>query len=164
MAASTPLMEHTKEIRQEHDYLLGQLELLDNALGRVQCYSEVYANLEGTSEASDIATRLLETVLRHFDHEERTILPALNRHYPAFTREMQRQHDGIRRLLQRFTTDLLYLSQADDLEEAVGTLKEEGDDLARKMVAHMEAEERRYHLLNESSAEEDWGKCERLNV
>ncbi len=164
MATSAALQEHTREIRQEHDYLLGQLELLDGALGKVQCYSEVYANFEGTSEASDIATRLLETVLRHFDHEERTILPALQRHYPSFVREMQRQHDGIRRLLQHFTTDLLYLGQAEDVDEAVRTLKDEGDELGRKMVAHMEAEERRYHLLNESNAEEDWGNCERLNV
>jgi hypothetical protein len=162
--ATAALVEHTREIRQEHDLLLGQLELLENALGRVQCYAEVYANFEGTGEASEIATRLLETVLRHFEHEERTILPALNRHYPSFVREMQRQHDAIRRLLQHFTTDLLYLGQAEDCEEAVRNLKEEGDDLARKMVAHMEAEERRYHLLQESSPEEDWGKCERLNV
>ena len=162
--ASAALMEHTKEIRQEHDYLLGQLELLDTALGRVQCYSEVYANFEGAGEASDVATRLLETVLRHFDHEEKTLLPALSRHYPSFVREMQRQHDGIRRLLQHFTTDLLYLGQADDVEEAVRNLKEEGDELARKMVAHMEAEERRYPLLEEPGTEEDWGKCERFNV
>lgn len=162
--ATAAILEHAKEIRQEHDHLLGELEKLDVALGRVQCYSEVYANLEGTGEASEIATRLLETVMRHFEHEERTILPALSRHYPSFVREMQRQHDGIRRLLQHFTTDLLYLGQAEDVDEAVKNLKDEGEDLARKMVAHMEAEERRYYLLNEKTGEDDWGKCERLNV
>jgi hypothetical protein len=162
--ATATLHEHTLEIRQEHDHLLGEIEKLDDALGRISCYSEVYANFEGAGEACGVATHLLETVLRHFADEERTILPALGRHYPAFAREMQRQHDGIRRQLQRFTTDLLYLGSADDPSEAIQTVKDEGEEFARSMVAHMQAEERRYHLLAPAAAEEDWGKCERLNI
>ncbi|MBI2677600.1 MAG: hemerythrin domain-containing protein [Candidatus Koribacter versatilis] len=152
------LLEHATNIRQEHDYLLGELETLEAALARVNCYSEVYATFEGAGEACGVATRMLETVLRHFDHEERTILPALGRTYPTFVSEMQRQHDGIRRQLQRFTTDLLYLSQAEDPNEAIQNVKDEGEELARSMVAHMQAEERRYHLLAPKAAEaDDWG-------
>jgi len=166
MTSSQALLEHATTIRQEHDYLLGELESLEGALGRVTCYSEVYANFEGAGEACGIATHMLETVLRHFDHEERTILVALGRHYPTFAREMQRQHDGIRRQLQRFTSDLLYLSQAEDPSEAIQNVKAEGEELARAMVAHMQSEERRYHLLapEPTEAENDWGKCERFNI
>jgi len=147
MTTSQALLEHATTIRQEHDYLLGELESLEGALSRVTCYSEVYANFSGAGEACGIATRMLETVLRHFDHEERTILPALGRTYPTFAGEMQRQHDGIRRQMQRFTSDLLYLSQAEDPAEAIQNVKDEGEELARSMVAHMQAEERRYDAL-----------------
>ena len=169
MTTAQALLDHATTIRQEHDYLLGELETLENALGRVSCYSEVYANFEGAGEACGIATHMMETVLRHFAHEERTVLPALGRDYPTFAKEMQRQHDGIRRQLQRFTTDLLYLSQAEDPSEAVETVKQEGEDLARSMVAHMQTEERRYHLLapeakSTTDVEAEWGDCERLNI
>src|SRR5438045_11841 len=153
MSTSQALLEHANTIRQEHDYLLGELETLESALARVSCYSEVYANFDGAAEACGVATRMMETVLRHFDHEEHTILKALSRHYPTFAGEMQRQHDGIRRQMQRFTSDLLYLSQAEDPSEAIQNVKEEGDELARSMVAHMQAEERRYHLLGPDPGE-----------
>src|SRR5438309_9426333 len=79
MSTSQALLEHANTIRQEHDYLLGELESLESALARVSCYSEVYANFDGAAEACGVATRMMETVLRHFDHEEHTILKALGR-------------------------------------------------------------------------------------
>lgn len=167
MAQALALTEHARQIQQEHDYLLGQLNQLQAALARMQCYSEVFASYDGAEDASRIATRMLETILRHFEHEEKTILIALGRRSPAFAREMQRQHDGIRHAMQAFTTDLLYLQQADDPAEAIQHVKDEGEQVTRMMVAHMDAEERRYYLLKDnegSDPEEEWGNCERFNV
>jgi len=138
------------ELKGEHAEMISRLAALNSALDSLICYSEVYADLAGVGPAQELARWLAVRLPEHFLSEETGILAEIARLGPqdaAFSQDMKRQHHEIARHLEAFGKAANAFQTAEDLQQSIRDLKEEGEALSSFMAAHMGAEERKYSAL-----------------
>lgn len=145
MATFTPAFRtDTKKVHFEHQALITELTELDAALDELVCYSEVYANLATAQQVCRCGRHLAEVLPAHFGREEATVLTTVARVSPelaAFAIEMKHQHDQLRARLISFCRAVEQLEAAQDLDEAICNVKEQGKALARELTNHVVLEE-----------------------
>jgi len=132
------------EIHEEHLTLLEDLAQLDRGLDRLECYSEVFANLAEAERVKARGRRLTEQLPDHFRREEMTILTAASRVSPElaeFCSQMKAQHGDLLVRLTAFRAALDDFDRTDDLSEAIYQLKEQGKAFTRDLRWHVAAEE-----------------------
>jgi hemerythrin-like domain-containing protein len=134
----------THRVHGEHETLIDDLSHLDRALDRLDCYSEVFANLAGADEVHFYSRKLIEQLPGHFDREEATVLEPVARVSPpleVLVRELKKEHESLRSGLVAFSIALEELDAADDLYEAISQVKELGKDLVCEISRHVALEE-----------------------
>ena len=135
----------TISLQREHQELMKQLDLLDDALEQIVCYAEIFSDLATVNLAMGESRWIAEWLPRHQRHEETTVLETIAKMTPdltAFANEMRRQHDEMRLRLELLREHMEHIGEHRDLETAVAELKREGKDLTRMMRLHMSAEEK----------------------
>jgi hypothetical protein len=132
------------EIHEEHLTLLEELVQLDRGLDRLECYSEVFANLAGAEQVKDFGRRLAEQLPEHFQREEETILAAASQVSPELKElcsELAGEHAELLGRLARFRSALEELDKAEDIDQAVWHLKGAGRELTNYLREHVIREE-----------------------
>ncbi len=132
------------EIHQEHVVLLEDLIQLDRGLDRLECYSEVFANLGGCEQVKDRGRRLAEQLPGHFTREEKTILAVASQVSPeldGICSELKGEHAELLVRLDAFRAALDELDRAEDLDNAVWQLKGAGKELTSYLRHHVAREE-----------------------
>jgi hypothetical protein len=139
--------EETVSIHKEHEELVAQLDQMDAALEQIVCYSEIFTDLATANQALSHGKWMAEWLLRHYEHEETTVLATIAKMSPelaSFAREMKRQHNEMRVRLESFRDRMEHLSETSDLEDAVNQIKKDGTNLTRMMRLHMAAEAKKF--------------------
>ncbi len=130
----------------DHTSLLQELDKLNGALAGLVCYSEVYTNLASIDQVYRWVRQLREHVPTHFAREEQSVLApvaAMGGTWPAFVNEMRQQHLDLQRQLDGFCREVDRLEDAEDLEDCICNVKQRGEQFARVLANHMNAEERK---------------------
>lgn len=133
-----------ERIHDEHLSLIEDLARLDAGLDRLECYSEVYANLAGAEQVKLCGHRLVEQFPDHCWREEKTVLAVaggVSAELAEFCSQMKAEHRVLLTQLSTFRAALDDFEQAEDLNEAVCRLKETGKELTRALRCHVEREE-----------------------
>lgn len=136
--------QESVSLLREHDELRARLDQLDATLEQIICYSEIVTDLATASRALSQERWIAEFLPRHYAHEESTVLTTIAQMSPelaAFAREMQRQHEDLRRRLETLHDHIAHLGENRDIEAAVAELKREGKDFTRMMRLHMSMED-----------------------
>jgi len=145
MATLTPAFHtESQQVHADHTLMLRELRALDMALDRLECRSEVFANLATAKEVQFLGKALASELPEHFRREERTILSTVSRVSPqlaAFTQEMERQHEDLRGRLNTFCVALEELEAARDLDKAIADLKKAGKAFTTELGRHIALEE-----------------------
>ncbi|MFB3815324.1 MAG: hemerythrin domain-containing protein [Terriglobales bacterium] len=151
MASAEPAVSKVSEdVQHEHQQLIERLQKLDRALDALVCYSEVYADLGSSAEIVQQGRWLAGWLPGHFVREEETMLAPLARLGPdfaAFAREMKLQHQEIGRGVEAFCRAASRLRRAEDLQQSICDLKDQGKRLTSTMAAHLGAEERKFAAI-----------------
>ena len=152
MAVRAPLLENeTKESLKQHQTLTKEIELLNAALEKLVCHSEVFADLSTAGQAYRCARLLAQWAPQHFRMEEATVFAdaqKLGQEWAAFTREMTRQHSQMRQQLSGLCAVMERLQTTDDLESCICEMKEAGQKLTRQLAVHMSVEEHKYSMFS----------------
>lgn len=145
MATLTPAFRSdTAKVHCEHQALINELTELDSALDELVCYSEVYANLATARQVCACGRHLAELLPQHFGREEDTVFTTVARVSPElaeFAAEMRHQHDQLRARLAAFSRAVEQLEVAEDIADAVCSVKEQGKLLACELTRHVVLEE-----------------------
>lgn len=134
----------SEKVHCEHQALITELGELDAALDELICDSQVFADLAPARKVCACGRHLADTLPEHFRREEAAILNPVARVSPElaeFTQEMRRQHQALRARLADFCRALEALEAAQDLDQAVAYVKQQGKQLAREMSNHIALEE-----------------------
>ncbi len=134
----------SKAIHDEHLSLIGDLAQLDGGLRRLECYSEVFANLAGAEQVKYYGRRLASQLPEHFRREEETVLATVSKVSPelaGFAQQMRHEHEELRARLAAFSSALEQLEAAQDLYEAICQLHERGKALTQQLGRHVALEE-----------------------
>ena len=130
----------------EHQVLRKQLRNLDAALDGLVCYSEVFADLGTAGDLYRWGNQIRRAFPDHVLHEERSVLDAVSTQgsdWQAFAQEMKQQHRNLLQKLETFCEAMDELEDSPDLEQCITELKTRGQEFARQLAGHMDAEERK---------------------
>ena len=144
MARHAAVQVTSETNHQEHESLRQELRALEAALAELVCFPEVYANLASAARVCECGRGLVHRIPGHFAQEEATLLADLARRSAAartFVDEMKQQHLDLLRRLEAFGTLLEEYQSTNDLDEIVCRMKQQGQEFAQRMAAHMSAEE-----------------------
>lgn len=145
MPTLTPVFHtESQHVHADHTLMLRELRALDLALDRLECRSEVFANLATAKEVQFLGKALAAELPDHFQREERTLLNTVAKVSPQleqFAHEMCRQHEDLRIRLDSFCSALEQLETAQDLDMAIGGLKKAGKALTTELGRHIALEE-----------------------
>jgi hemerythrin-like domain-containing protein len=141
---SATFSTNSHKIHGEHQALMEDLNRLNRALDRLDCYSEVYANLASADEVGNYSRRLIELLPEHFKREEETVLKPVAEVSPqldVLVQELKKEHEDLRLGLAAFSGALEDLYAADDIYQAVWHVKDLGKSFVRDLFRHVELEE-----------------------
>ena len=142
MATSTlRFRAETEKIHNEHLTFNHLLHQLDSALGRLECYSEVYANLATAEQVQRCGRRLVEQFPEHCCRAEASLLAPVSAVSPElgeFCGGVKNEHCQLLEQLGVFRAALEELDRAEDLNEAVWHLKEKGKELTGNLRRHVD--------------------------
>jgi len=140
----TVTYEAGAEIHKEHLTLLEDLIQLDRGLDRLECYSEVFANLAGWEQVKDYGRRLVERLPDHFKREENKVLAPASQVSPELDElcsELKREHCELLARLAAFRAALDELDRAEDFDSAIWHLKSAGKAMITYLRRHVATEE-----------------------
>ena len=145
MATFTPGFHTESEtIHFEHRVLLDELAALDSALDHLESPADPFASLATAKQVEFYGKQLAEKLPEHFRREEETILATVAQISPelkAFAAEMKLQHEELRVRFGQLQAAVEKLQAADDLDDAIAKLKEQGKELTRLLGRHVSLEE-----------------------
>jgi iron-sulfur cluster repair protein YtfE (RIC family) len=144
----------SKTNHREHDTLRLEVESLRAALDSLAAYSEAIANLRSLREVAEHLRSLLSDVPAHMVHEERTILPAMERLGPEearFADVMRQQHRMLTAGLAKLFRMLNEIHDSNNLRASLRELQDCGANVSKLLLHHMETEDRRIRLLADAN-------------
>lgn len=134
----------------EHVFLLEELDQLEHGLLKLQCYSEVSADLQAAEQLEQNGRHLSAWLPQHFQREEVSIFERAAHISPElkdFCQLMRDEHAELLRRLARLRDAIEALRKTECLRDTINRVNEAGKEFTLKLREHVALEEEEFSGL-----------------